>query len=337
VLTVGVDIGGSAIHAVVLDDAGDEVVGIAHLRTPMTGERTDVLDVMAAAVHDAVANADATIDDVPGVGIATPGIIIEDTVGGAFNVPGWFERFSIQKLFEERVERPCRVINDATAAAVGEHRLGAGRGHDNLLYVTIGTGVGGGLILGGKPYEGRLGGAGELGHMVVERGGAVCPCGRRGCVEAYAGRRAMAQAAERAMAAGRHTILFDLKDEQGKRRLTSGVFRAALDAGDPFVADLLDDAVSALGAGIASTVNLLDVELVLVGGGFADKFAPFFVYRVEAAARPSLFLQPPHVRFASAELGGDASALGAALAARDRHVQDGGSKPGSFRRPATRE
>ncbi|MBW3662359.1 MAG: ROK family protein [Actinobacteria bacterium] len=324
-LTVGVDIGGSSIHALVLDDAGDgdEVVGRVHLRTPMTGDRTDVLDVMWAAVQESIEAGDASIDDIPAVGIASPGIVIEGTVGGAFNVPGWYERFSIQRLFEERVERPCRVINDATAAAVGEHRLGAGRGHDNLLYVTIGTGVGGGLILGGKPYEGRLGGAGELGHMIVQRGGAVCPCGRRGCVEAYAGRRAMAQAAEREMAAGRHTILFDLKDEQGKRRLTSGVFRAALDAGDPFVGDLLDDAISALGAGIASTVNLLDVELVLIGGGFADKFAPFFVYRVEAAARPSLFLQPPHVRFGTADLGGDASALGAAMVARDDVIDDG--------------
>lgn len=321
-LTVGVDVGGSAVHALVLEshtdgDAEDTIVGRAHLRTPMTGDRTDVLDVMAAGVHDAVDDAGRDLSDVAAVGIASPGVIVEGTVGGAFNVPGWYERFSIEQLFHERVDRPCRVVNDATAAAVGEHRLGAGRGHDNLLFVTIGTGVGGGLILGGRAYEGRLGGAGEFGHTVVERGGAVCPCGRRGCVEAYAGRRAMAQAAERAVAAGRHTILFDLKDERGKRRLSSGVFRAALDAGDPFVADLIDDAIWALGAGIASAVNLLDIELVLIGGGFADKFAPAFVYRVEAAARPNLFLQPPHVRFSPAELGEDAGAAGAALIARD--------------------
>lgn len=318
-LTVGVDVGGSAVHALVLEAQGDEdaLVGRAHLRTPMTGDRTDVLDVMAAAVHDALDDAGRGLDDVAAVGVASPGVVVDGTVGGSFNVPGWHDRFSIQQLFHERVGRPCRVVNDATAAAVGEHRLGAGRGHDNLMYVTIGTGVGGGLILNGRAYEGRSGGAGEFGHTVVERGGALCPCGRRGCVEAYAGRRAMAQAAERAAAAGRDTILFDVKDEQGKRRLSSGVFRAAFDAGDPFVADLIDDAVWALGAGVASAVNLLDVELVLIGGGFADKFAPAFVYRVEAAARPNLFLQPPHVRFAPAEMGEDGGAAGAALLARD--------------------
>jgi glucokinase len=314
VTTVGVDLGGTNITTVVLD--GGEVVGRSRLRTPSGGDRGGVADVIAAAVHDALDDAGRTRADVDGVGVGSPGVVIDGTVGGASNVPDFLERFSLGDLLENELQLPTRVVNDVTAAAVGEHRRGAGRGFDNLLCVFVGTGVGGGLVLGGQPYEGH-GGAGELGHLIVRQGGAVCPCGRRGCVEAYAGRRAMTLAAERARAAGRSTILFDVMAEKGKPSPTSGVFAEAYARGDELVADLLDDAVAALGAGIASAVNLLDVDLVVLGGGVGDKLGGDFRMRVDAATRPLLFLQPPRVRIVSAELGNDGGAIGAALLARD--------------------
>lgn len=312
--TVGVDLGGTNINAVVLDD--EAIVGRARLKTPSGGDRTAVADVIAAAVHDALDHAGMTRDHVDALGVGSPGVVIDGTVGGAANVPDFQERFSLADLLENELRLPTRVCNDVTAAAVGEHRLGAGRGCDALLCVFVGTGVGGGLVLNGAPYEGR-GGAGEFGHTIVRQGGAVCPCGRRGCVEAYAGRRAMALAAERARSNGRATVLFDVMEEKGKTRPTSGVFAEAYARGDDLVADLLDDAVSALGAGIASAVNLLDVDLVVLGGGLGDRFGTDFRMRVEAAARPLLFLQPPRVRVVPAELGDDGGALGAALLARE--------------------
>jgi len=312
--TVGVDLGGTNITTVVLD--GDEVVGRSKLKTPTGGDRTGVADVIAAAVHDALDDAGATRDDCDVLGIGSPGVVIDGTVGGASNVPDFQERFSLADLLEAELGLRTRVSNDVTAAAVGEHRRGAGRGHEALLCVFVGTGVGGGLVLDGAPYEGR-GGAGEFGHLIVRQGGAVCPCGRRGCVEAYAGRRAMTRAAERARAAGRETIIFDVMEEKGRPTPTSSVLAEAFARGDTLVADLLDDAVAALGAGIASAVNLLDVDLVVLGGGVADRFGDDFRVRVEAAARPLLFLQPPRVRVVPAELGHDAGAVGAALLARD--------------------
>jgi glucokinase len=314
VTTVGVDLGGTNISTVVLD--GDEVRGRSKLKTPTGGDRTGVVDVIAASVHDALDRAGRTREDIDGLGVGSPGVVIDGTVGGASNVPDFQERFSLADLLESELGVRTRVTNDVTAAAVGEHRLGAGRGCDALLCVFVGTGVGGGLVLNGEPYEGG-GGAGEFGHLIVRQGGAVCPCGRRGCVEAYAGRRAMALAAERARAAGRETVLFDVMAEKGKARPTSGVFAEAYARGDELVADLLDDAVSALGAGIASAVNLLDVDLVVLGGGVGDRLGADFRTRVEAAARPLLFLQPPRVRVVAAELGGDGGAIGAALLARD--------------------
>lgn len=314
--TVGVDLGGTNVGTVVLDGAG-EVTGRAKLRTPTTGDRTAVVDVIVAAVHAALEQADVALGDVDAVGVGSPGVVIDGTVGGAANVPGFGDRFSLRELLLEQLQRPVRVTNDVTAAAFAEQRRGAGRGVSDLLCVFVGTGVGGGLILGGHAYEGG-GGAGELGHVIVQRDGAVCPCGRRGCVEAYAGRRAMTLAAERARAGGRPTVLFDVQAERGKPQPTSGVFREAYARGDELVADLLDDAVRALGAGIASAVNLLDVDLVVLGGGLADKLGEDFRLRVDAALRPLLFLQPSRVRLLPAELGDDGGALGAALLAADR-------------------
>lgn len=313
--TVGVDLGGTNITTVVLD--GEQVRGRSRFRTPTSGDRTGVADVIAAAVHGALDDAGMSRKDVSSLGVGSPGVVIDGTVGGASNVPDFQERFSLADLLEAELELPTRVVNDVTAAAVGEHRQGAGRGARTLLCVFAGTGVGGGLVLDGVPYEGG-GGAGEFGHMIIRQGGAVCPCGRRGCVEAYAGRRAMWMAAERARAAGRPTVLFDVMEEKGKTSPTSSVFSEALKRGDELVADLLDDAVSALGAGIATAVNLLDVDLVVLGGGMAERFGEGFRTRVEAAARPLLFLQPPRVRVVPAELGDTGGAIGAALLARER-------------------
>ncbi len=314
--TVGIDLGGTNIAVVVLRD-DDERIGWGKLKTPTSGDRSHVVEVMVAAVHEALTDADASVEDVEAVGVGSPGVVVNGTVGGASNIPGFYERFGLADLLKAEFDRPVRVSNDVTCAALGEHRLGAARNADNALAVFVGTGVGGGLILDGKPFEGAFGAAGEFGHTIVQQGGAVCPCGRRGCVEAYAGRRAMALAAERAVKAGRESVLFDVQEELGKRRPTSGVFHEAIRRGDELVADLLDGAVSALGAGIASAVNLLDVEVVVVGGGLADRLGPQFVQRIDSATRPLLFLQPSRVQFASAALGDEAGAVGAGLLARD--------------------
>jgi glucokinase len=315
VRTVGIDLGGTNAYAVVLDD--ERTIGHAKRATPADGGRDDVIKTLGKVADDALADADLDRSAVVAAGIGTPGVVIGGTVGNASNVPGFDERFDLAAALHDRLDLPVRVANDVTAAAVGEHALGGGRGADDLLVVFVGTGVGGGLVLGGVPFEGSHGGAGEFGHLVIRQGGAVCPCGRRGCVEAYAGRKAMELAAERARAAGTPTVLFEGMEDKGKSRATSGVFKTALERGDELVADLIDDGIAALGAGIASTVNLLDLEVVVLGGGLADKLGETFLARVEAAMRPHLFLEPPRVRLVAATLGDEGGAVGAALLARD--------------------
>ncbi len=316
---IGVDLGTAKTRSVLTDGAG-EVVGRANLATPRTGDRLAIVDVLEASVRAAIDDAGADGSDVVVIGVATPGVVMDGTVGGAANMPGWTERFALKEMISQRLSRPVHICNDATATAIAEHRWGAATGADNVFFAHSGTGVGSGLILNGEPYEGGHGGAGEFGHCVVVRGGATCTCGRQGCVEAYAGRQAMELSARRAVESGRSTVLFDLAEEQARGRVTSGVFKAALDAGDDLVHELVNDAILALGTGIASVVNLLDIEMVVIGGGLGDKLGDWYRHRIESAMRPHLFLQPPHVEMVGATMGADGGAIGAAAMAVDAHA-----------------
>jgi glucokinase len=204
------------------------------------------------------------------------------------------------------------VGNDVQVAVDAEVALGAGKPYASLLGVFWGTGVGGGIVLDGKPWLGR-GAAGEIGHMVVRLNGARCPCGRRGCVEAYAGRAAMEARAKRAAAKGAKTRLFEIMKESDRTRLTSGVWAKALAHDDPLAVRLVERAVAALGAGIASAVNLLDVEAVVIGGGLGTRLGEPYGERIERAMLPHLFVseRPPPVHLAAlGDLGG---AIGASL------------------------
>ena len=205
-----------------------------------------------------------------------------------------------------------RVGNDVQVATNAEHELGAGKPYRSLLGVFWGTGVGGGLILNRKPWVGR-GAGGEIGHTVVKNGGARCTCGRQGCLEAYAGRGSMEAKARRMVDQGHKTELFEIMAKRGRDRLTSGVWERALQKHDKVAVHLIDRAVDALGAGIASAVNLLDVEAVIIGGGLGTRLGEPYAERIAAAMLPHLFVdwRPPDVRVAAlGDLGG---AIGASL------------------------
>lgn len=176
---------------------------------------------------------------------------------------------------------------------LGEWVAGAARDVENVLGVWMGTGIGAGLILDGRPFNGSRGAAGELGHVVVRPGGALCSCGRRGCVEAYAGRRSMSAIAAAMVDAGRETALFSIRDEAGKKKLTSKVWARALKESDELAEQLFDMAIETLGIGVASVVNMVDVELVVVGGGLAEKLGQDLANRLEAAAAPWMLRPNP--------------------------------------------
>lgn len=308
---IGVDLGGTKIYGVVVE--GDEVRAEAKRKTPTQGGPLAVVDAMAALVGDLGSTA-----GVEGVGVGAPGVVDPDarTVRQAPNLPGWMEPFEVGGALSEALGGlPVEVDNDVNVGTYAEHRLGAGRGAENLLGVFVGTGVGAGLVLGGELYRGPTGAAGEIGHMVVRRGGRVCGCGGRGHLEAYAGRAAMERRAREIESKGRFTALVDLAPA---RRMTSGVFVKALAARDAVAVELIDEAVAALGAAVASAVALLDIPLVVVGGGLADRLGPAFVSRVETAVRAELFPKSPDLRVVPGDLGDRGGAIGAALVAAER-------------------
>jgi glucokinase len=180
----GLDLGGTKIEAVVVD-ARSNVVASARRATPTEGGPPDVVAALAGAMRDACQAAGIEPKALRGVGVGSPGIVdtTTGTVSSARNLPGWFGEFALGPVLQKELGAPVLVGNDVQVATEGEFHLGAGRPYKSLLGVFWGTGVGGGLILDGKPWVGR-GGAAEIGHVVVKMNGARCPCGRRGCMEA---------------------------------------------------------------------------------------------------------------------------------------------------------
>jgi glucokinase len=311
----GIDLGGTKIQTVIVDDH-DTVLASARRPTPTSGGPADVAREMAAAVGEAASAAGCETNSLLGVGVGSPGAIDAATggVSGAGNLPGWDGAFKLGPALEKHLGTRVALGNDVQVATDAEFKLGAGRPYDSVLGVFWGTGVGGGLILGGKPWLGR-GAAGEIGHIVVKIDGAHCPCGRRGCMEAYAGRSAMEARARQLVEKGDHTDLFKIMKARERTRLTSGIWARALEKGDKVAAHIVDRAVAALGAGIASAINVLDVEAVIIGGGLGIRLGHPYAERIDAAMQPHLFVdsRPPKVHLAA--LGDLSGSIGAALLA----------------------
>ena len=239
----GIDLGGTKIQAVVVDDQ-HEVLGSSRHPTPTTGGPADVALSMVAAVREAADQAGVGPGELTAVGVGSPGIVDDEagTVTSARNLPDWEGTYPLAEKLEAALAAPIALSNDVNVATQAEFTLGAARPYRSLLGVFWGTGVGGGLVLDGELWEGR-GGAGEIGHMVVKSDGRKCPCGRIGCMEAYAGRGALEARAREKVDEGEKTVLFEIMEEKGKPRLASGIWERALERDDKLAHHLIDRAV----------------------------------------------------------------------------------------------
>lgn len=313
-LRAGVDLGGTKIQVVIVDDE-HTVVGQARRPTPKSGGPETVAEQIVQTVSEAATAANVEPSALVGIGVGSPGAVDggAGTVAHARNLPGWDGVFPLGPALTEALGPPVYLANDVDVALDAELALGAAKPYSSIIGVWWGTGVGAGIILDGNRWDGR-GAAGEIGHTVVRLNGARCPCGRRGCLEAYAGRAAM-EARARRLAKRRTTRLFAIMEERGRTQLTSGVWAQALEEGDAIAVELLERAVAALGAGVASAVNLLDVEAIVIGGGLGTRLGQAYADRISAAMAPHLFVaeNPPVVH--TAALGDLGGALGAALLA----------------------
>jgi glucokinase len=311
----GVDLGGTKIQAVIVD-LDHNVLGQAREPTPVQGGPPAVADQIADAVRKASEAAGLEPRSLRAIGVGSPGDVDgrAGTVAHARNLSEWEGVFPLGPTLAKALGPPVFLGNDVNVAVEAEFRLGAAQPYSSIIGVWWGTGVGGAIILDGKPWLGR-GAAGEIGHTVVKLNGARCSCGRRGCLEAYAGRGALEAHARRLVARGQKTELFKIMNKEGRTRLSSGVWQRALEKDDELAVALIGRAIAALGAGVASAINLLDVEAVVLGGGLGTRLGQPYTDRIAQAMSPHLFVpeRAPAVHVASlGDLGG---ALGAALIA----------------------
>lgn len=311
----GVDLGGTKIQVVVVDERF-EVLGEERIPTPTAGGPQDVADAIADAVRSAAAAAGVETGELSGLGVGSPGEAdaAAGTIAGARNLPGWEGSFGLGPALTQVLGPPVAIGNDVTVATDAESELGAGRPYRSLLGVFWGTGVGGGIVLDGRPWLGRSA-AGELGHVVVKQGGARCGCGRLGCLEAYAGRASMERHARELVEKGERTELFKIMEKRGRTRLTSGIWARALEHDDAMAIQLVDRAIRAMAAGIASAQNLLDVDAIILGGGLGIRLGEPYKQRIEEAMLQHLFVDERPPAFHVAALGDLGGAIGAALLA----------------------
>jgi len=312
-LVGGIDLGGTKIAAAIIGP-DHAVISYSKQPTPTRGGPADVVRAIIETIEAAAEEAGVKTSDLKGVGIGAPGSVdtATGTLSGAGNLPKWQGSYPLGDELSKALGTPVSVGNDVQVGTNAEYLLGAGAGFSSLLGVFWGTGVGGGIILDGKPWKGR-GRAGEIGHTLVRRGGARALNGLHGTVEAYAGRKSMEDKARREVKKGRRTSLFKIMKKRDKTSLTSTVWWHALADGDELTEDLLHRAVTALSAGIASAVNLLDVEAVVIGGGLGVRFADTLVPQIIDGMSAYLLdpENPPVVKVAA--LGDNGGVIGASL------------------------
>jgi glucokinase len=299
---LGLDVGGSFLKGALVDPSGKVV---ERLHEPIAkGSLEGLLDQLERAANGLGGQGRARA-----IGLGIPGIVEQEEarVRHAPNVPV-LNGFALAEEMKRRTTLPAFLENDANAAGLAEAWRGAGRGSQDQLFVTLGTGIGAGVILGGRIWSGKSGYAGEVGHIQVQPDGAPCGCGSRGCVETIAGIDGWVRRAEQALSSSRDSAL------RGQRLDPEAIVNAAK-AGDGVALEIVEGAAGALGVGIGAALNLLNLDRVVVGGGVSAA-GEFLLERIAAAVRARTFPQVfADASFRLAELGGDAGVVGAARVA----------------------
>ncbi|WP_219642572.1 ROK family protein [Cohnella sp. CFH 77786] len=314
-LYLGIDLGGTKMLAALVDGNGTIV---ARTLQPTMAERgvEDVIDRLISMADSLLSRhaPEAGKAAIRGIGIAVAGVLDPDqgTVVLATNL-GW-KNVPIGRLLEERFRCPVRVLNDANAAALGEWLAGAGAGSEDVVFVTVSTGIGGGIVSGGRLILGSSGSAGELGHISIDRNGPPCPCGNRGCVELYASGSAIARRVREDVRGGDpRTSAILRKAGFEAERLTAQHVAAAAEEGDDYARNVLADAGSALGMGLVSIIHLANPNKVILGGGVTEIGDLLLAPMMETLRKYGIPEMVNQVAFDRAQLEGDAGAAGAAL------------------------
>ena len=311
---VGVDLGGTKV-ATALQDENGKVLNRVKYDTKRFTSAEAVIEGLVDSVNE-------VRGDFPivGVGVASPGAV--DTENGIIlkgtNLPGW-TNIPLQKEMESRLNLPVKVVNDANAAAWGEYYAGAGKGSKTMVYVTISTGIGAGIVLNNALFIGRNGYAGELGHTAIQQDGIQCGCGKIGCWEAYASGTSIARIAREA-AKQRVTMMTELAEKEGTSITAKHVFAAAkLD--DPVACKVVDEVTSSIAIGLKNIVHTFNPDCIVIGGGVSLAGDALFHPVIEKTRELVLAPYRDTFKIVPAVLGNDVGVVGAATLLVDQLIK----------------
>ncbi len=304
-LIVGVDLGGTKIDAVLSDSCGN--IKKRELKETRASEGPNAV---IKRIVDAI-KAVSSDSEIAAVGIGAAGIIDVKTGLITFspNLPGW-RNIKLKDILERELGVKTFVDNDATVAALAEHKFGIAVGCDHVVYVSVGTGIGGGIITNGQIYRGICGSAGEIGHMIIDINGPLCGCGNKGCWEALASGTALEREAKAKIAEGVKTSIPKYTKESGNKITAKGIYLAAQD-GDRLAKELIEQLGYYLGVGLANLVNIFNPQLVVIGGG-VSRMGDMLLNPARKTVRERAFeLSAKAARVEISSLGYDAGPLGA--------------------------
>jgi glucokinase len=314
---LGIDLGGTKILTAVANARG-EMLSRDHSITPAQEGVNAVVTSILESVSRALNQAHITAANINAIGVGAPGLSNPET-GVLFaspNLPGWKD-VPLRDMIEKNLGKKAFLINDANAAAIGELYFGAGRGARNFIYITVSTGIGGGIIIDRKIYTGSTGTAGELGHMAIEAGGPPCNCGNIGCWETLASGTALSREAKSRVEEGAATTILKYSDGNIEKINAEVIHEAAL-AGDELANILIARNAYYLGVGLANLINIFNPELIVIGGGLSNIGDMLLLPAYEEARRRAFKQSQQTVRFAKAELGRNSGVIGAAAFAWER-------------------
>ncbi|HTK05702.1 MAG TPA: ROK family protein [Ktedonobacteraceae bacterium] len=321
-LVIGIDLGGTQIRTAVLQ--GGRLLSRISLLCGENATPERIIPRMFQAVEQALQSAGVTLQQIAGIGIGAPGPL-NSHAGIVYcppNLPGW-ENVPLRALFSDHFERPTYLENDANVAALAESLFGAGRGSDEIVYLTVSTGIGGGIISNGKIIEGIRGTAGELGHMTIDLHGERCNCGNIGCLEALASGTAMARQANRAIASGQGEELLAYAFQQQKEaknsaesidahlHVNASMVAKAAQAGIPLAKEIIAQAARALGFGLVNVIHIFNPEVIILGGGVTQMGEMLLAPARHIVETRTMQIPKESARIVMAELGSDVGLIGA--------------------------
>ena len=309
---LGVDMGATHL-GLVLADFSARVIAEEEFSFDVSLGPEPCLQVVDQQVRSFLETNEFSLNDIVAIGVGVPGPVVSDA-GGVIAppiMPGW-DKFPIRSHLENLWGHPITLNNDFELGALGEWAYGAGRTEENLLYIKVGYGIGAGLLLNGHIYSGATGSAGEIGHITINEHGPLCTCGNRGCLEALAGGRAIAEQARKAIQSGKRTQLAEIRPID---RITA--LDVALEArkGDLVAQEIITNAGQYLGIAIASLINVVNPSMIVIGGGVAQMGDLFLEPIRQSAATRSLPAAARGVRITAAVLGRRSSGMGAVVQA----------------------